>query len=145
MHAATRIRSYRRSAAAAALVLFVSALPGCAQDEPLVSLPDEYLGQWYYLGSSGGIAGTGMGDEATGWIVIRPDNTIVRYDDDGVQRAVDEFTLTRGPSIFSTDEVWLLHTPGSLERVIQIDGGDRMSLSDNAYDGFQLSYARSRS
>jgi hypothetical protein len=139
------MRRHGRRATTAALFLVVSALPGCAQDEPLVSLPDEYLGQWYYLGSSGGIAGTGMGDEATGWIVIRSDNTIVRYDDDGAQLAVDSFTLTRGPSIFSTDEVWLLHTPGSLERVIQIDGGDQMSLSDNAYDGFQLSYARSRS
>ena len=144
MHGKTRMQHYSRRATAAAVILFISALPGCAQNDPVISLPDEYLGQWYYLGSGGGIAGIGLGDEATGWIVIRSDNTVARYDEDGTQLAVESFTLTRGPSIFSTDEVWLLHAPGSLERVIQIHDEEGMSLSDNAYDGFQLSYSRAR-
>jgi hypothetical protein len=128
----------------ATLAFLGAAVPGCAQDEPVVSLPDEYLGQWYYLGSSGGIAGTGRGDDPTGWMEIRSNNTIARFDDEGVQLGVDTFTLTRGPSIFSTDEVWLLHAPGRLEQAARLHDEDRLTLSDNAYDGFHFSYARSR-
>ena len=45
------------------------------------SLPEEYLGQWYFSGSSGGMDGNGTGEPAVGWIVITDDNEIEHYDE----------------------------------------------------------------
>ena len=73
------------------LLVVLAAAGGCSLEGN--SLPDEYLGQWYYTGSSGGIAGDGMGDEPSGWIVINADNTIDRFDDDGTLLGTDAFNL----------------------------------------------------
>lgn len=107
-------------------------------------LPDEYLGAWEYLGSSGGITGQGAGDPATGSIVITTDNTIERWNEDGQRESVTDFELRRGTSIFGPDEVWLLSPSSGLDQVIRLHEDGTMTLSDNVYDGFQFLYARSR-
>jgi len=124
----------------------VSTLAGCVPGVAAPqTLPDEYLGQWYYLGSSGGIGGDGMGDEATGWIVIDADNTIDSFGDDGSLIGSSRFDPFQARSIFSAEEVWHLNSGGGFSQVILIsDDGENMSLSENVYDGFSLGYARSR-
>lgn len=107
------------------------------------SLPEEYLGQWYYMGSGGGIAGGGMGDGPSGWIVINADNTIDRFDDDGTFIGTDSFKASLGPSIYSGDDAWILERSGGPPQVIMTSEG-LMSLAENVYDGFSLGYARER-
>ncbi len=130
-----------------ALGLALVAFSACSASET-ASLPEEYLGQWYYVGSSGGIAGSGMGDEP-GYIVIHPDNTIDHHEEDGTRVSTTEFTPLRGPTIFSSEDQWLLgragESPEVVSEVITVsEDGQTMSISDNVYDGFGRSYTRSR-
>jgi hypothetical protein len=123
------------------LLVLAAGAAGCASE---TSLPDDYLGQWYYTGSSGGISGAGAGDAAIGYIVITARNTIERYEDDGRLLATEFFELDRGETIFSSDELWILREPDGMDRVIQLHDDGTLAISDHAYDGFHLGYARSR-
>jgi hypothetical protein len=124
--------------------LVLAAVSACATAQP-TSLPDEYLGRWYYMGSSGGIAGTGLTDEATGHIVIHSDNTIDHHAEDGSLVRTTEFTVDRGPTIFSTEHQFVPgRESGTPEVIVVSEGGQTMTLSENVYDGFQRAYARSR-
>jgi hypothetical protein len=124
--------------------LVLAALSSCATAQP-TSLPDEYLGRWYYMGSSGGITGMRIADEATGYIVIHSDNTIDHHEDDGSLVRTTDFTVDRGPTIFSSEDQFVLgHESGTPEVIAVSEGGQTMTLSENVYDGFQRAYARSR-
>jgi hypothetical protein len=124
--------------------LALASLTACV-DARTSGLPDEYLGRWYYMGSSGGIAGDGMGDEVNGYIVIQSDNTIDHHEEDGTPVATTEFTVGRGPTIFSTEDQWVLNPESMVPEVIMVsEDGRTMSLSENVYDGFGRAYARSR-
>lgn len=114
---------------------------GCGSSS---SLPDDYLGQWYYQGSSGGLSGDGAGDPATGYIVITQRNTLEHYSEEGTLTAIEPFDLERGRTIFSADPQWVLRSANSLERVIQFHEDGTLSISDNVYDGYHMGYARSR-
>jgi hypothetical protein len=112
---------------------------------PTSGLPEEYLGRWYYLGSSGGITGGGSGDAGTGYLVIQSDNTMNHYQDDGTLVATTQFTVARGPTIFSTEDQWILKPESVVPEVIAVSADGRtMTLSENVYDGFSRGYARSR-
>mgnify|MGYP001334061953 CR=1 FL=1 len=109
------------------------------------SLPEEYLGRWYYMGSSGGITGAGMGDEGTGYIVIHSGNVIDHHQEDGTLVSTATFAVSRGPTIFSSEDQWILDSDSAAPDVITVsDDGQTMSLSENVYDGFGRMYARSR-
>jgi hypothetical protein len=126
------------------VIVLVAALAACS-NEASQSLPEELLGRWYYMGSSGGIAGGGMGDSATGYIEIEDDHAYVTFTEDGTRMARIPFTLRRGSTIFSSDEQWMIQTEDGIEEVFMIsEDGQTMSLSENVYDGFGRSYARSR-
>jgi hypothetical protein len=117
----------------------------CATVPASTSLPKEYLGRWYYLGSSGGISGRGMGDTGTGYVVIQSDNTMDHHEDDGALIRTTSFTVSRGRTIFSTDDQWILNVDGIPPQVIRLgDDGRTMTLSQNVYDGFTREYGRSR-
>lgn len=127
------------------LALMVATLAaGTAGCSPETALPEDYLGQWYYTGSSGGISGDGAGDAATGYIVITPRNTIERYEDDGRLIATESFELAHGETIFSSDPRWILREADGMDRVIQLYDDGTLTISDHAYDGFHLGYARGR-
>jgi len=119
------------------------ATPLACQTE--TSLPDEYLGRWYYVETSGGIAGTSHGAPDGSSIVITAANQIESYDPEGARVGSVSFELTHGSSIFSTENEWILEAPRELPRVIRLyENGTTMSLSDNVYDGFSTSYRRNR-
>ena len=130
-------------AACGGLALMASSM--CATAPPLTSLPEEYLGRWYYMGSSGGISGAGTGDAGTGYVVIHADNTLTRHEEDGTLVGTAEFTVHRGPTIFSSEDQWILNLAGAEAEVIAVsEDGQTMSLSENVYDGFGRTYARAR-
>lgn len=128
--------------------LAVALLTGCIVSQA-TSLPEAYLGRWYYVGSSGGITGRGMGDDPTGYIVIHPDNTLDQHDENGTHVDTTTFSVHRGPTIFSSEDQWVLSrgsaSPAVVPEVITVtEDGQMLSLADNVYDGFVRSYARSR-
>jgi hypothetical protein len=128
----------------AARALVLVALSACAASVA-ASLPEEYLGRWYYLGSSGGITGAGMGDEARGYIVIHSDNQMDHHEEGGTLVGTTEFTVGRGRTIFSSEDQWILSRDPSAAEVITVsEDGQSMSLSESVYDGFVRAYARSR-
>ncbi|MDH3208322.1 MAG: hypothetical protein OEO79_17105 [Gemmatimonadota bacterium] len=106
------------------------------------SLPEEYLGQWYFSGSSGGMDGNGTGEPAVGWIVITDDNEIEHYRDDGSLAVTTRFDLTRAQSIYTGQEAWALSESGGMQRVIALYENGTMAISDNVYDGYSSGYQR---
>jgi len=129
----------RRILVATALLALGASLASCRSRS---ALPDDYLGRWYFLGTSGGITGGGTGEPAEGWIVITDENEIESYGGDGTLAATEPFEPTRGPSIYSADEAWILVGFGGLDRVIQLYPDGTMALADNAYDGYSRAYRR---
>jgi hypothetical protein len=126
--------------------LALAALSACASAQRTTeSLPEPYLGRWYYVGSGGGITGRGMGDKGAGYIVIHANNTIDSHEDEGTLVGTAAFTVGRGPTIFSTEDQWILNPGTPVPEVITIsEDGQTMSLSENVYDGFGRTYVRSR-
>ena len=109
------------------------------------SLPEKFLGQWFYTGSSGGLTGKGLGDAADGSLVIRADGTIERHGEDGALTETTRTTATRGRTIFSEEEQWLLTSESGVPEVIRLSAdGQTMTLAENVHDGFTRSFARSR-
>ena len=106
-------------------------------------LPAEYLGRWYFQSTSGGIEGREVAVADGSWIVIT-DAAIERYSADGRLESTEALDLTRGRSIFSGKEAWLLQGPDSNERVLEVHSQGVLTISDNAYDGFGSRYTRSR-
>jgi hypothetical protein len=109
------------------------------------SLPDAYLGRWYYVGTSGGIAGDIFGEPDGTSIVISGANEIESYDANGALVGSTSFEPTLGSSIFSAGEDWILEEAGPSQQVMILsEDGQTMALSDNVYDGFSTSYRRTR-
>jgi Uma2 family endonuclease len=116
---------------------------GCSDSNP--SLPAGFLGQWYETESSGGLTGEGTGETPSVYIVIQPGGRIDHHAQDGTLLRTTRFALSHGRTIFSTEDLWILDPADGVPEVIQLsaDGGT-MSLSENVYDGFGRTYARSR-
>lgn len=135
--------AYRKLARASMRVAVALAAVACGANAQS-TLPESHLGRWYYAGSSGGISGQGMGDEATGYIVIDADGTITHFQEDGTLVGATEYEAELGETIFSTEPQWILRE-GPIEEAMWVSGdGQRMTLSENVYDGFSRAYVRSR-
>lgn len=126
------------------LTLCVTAALGACASGASHSLPDEVLGRWYFLGSSGGIDGGRGNDEATGYIVLH-DGRMDVHDEGGALTRQDRFSPSRGKTIFSDDDLWILTFERGEARVVLVSpDGQTMSLAPNAYDGIGQNYARAR-
>lgn len=107
------------------------------------SLPEGYLGRWYLAGTGGGIAGDVLEGATGASIVVTADNEIEHYAPDGSLVSTEKFTLSRGSSIFGSEDEWILDAGSALPRVIRLDD-DTLSISENVYDGFGSWYTRTR-
>lgn len=136
-------RAYRKLARASMAVALAFAAIACAADAQS-TLPESHLGRWYYAGSSGGISGEGMGDEATGYIVIDADGTISSYQEDGTLVGTTEYEAELGETIFSMEPQWILREGPIDEAMWVSEDGQQMTLGENVYDGFSRAYVRSR-
>jgi hypothetical protein len=115
-----------------------------SNSEPSNSLPEEVLGQWYFLGSSGGIDGDRGNDEATGYIVLHEGRMDV-HGEGGALTRQDTFSPSRGKTISSDEDLWILNFErGEAHVVLVSPDGQTMSLSPNAYDSIGQDYSRTR-
>jgi hypothetical protein len=123
------------------LSLCMSAALGACGTKPSNTLPEEILGKWYFLGSSGGIDGGRGIDEATGFIVLHEDRMDVH--EDGRLTRREPFAPSRGRTIYSDEDLWILNFEGGATRVVLISpDGQTMALSANAYDSVGQDYSR---
>lgn len=124
------------------VLLMVVTLGACTQAEG--SVPTEFLGLWYHVGSGGGIDGIYRA-EGAGHIRISADHTIEAFDESGASLGIRAFSLERGPSVFSSEDEWILTSGVEAAVVVRVhDEGDRLTMQENAYDGVSDEYARSR-
>jgi hypothetical protein len=126
------------------LTLCLPAVLGACSSGPSNSLPEEVLGQWYFLGSSGGIDGDRGNDEATGYIVLHEGRMDVHSEGGAVTRQ-EPFSPSRGKTIYSAEDLWILNFErGEAHVVLVSPDGQTMSLSPNAYDSIAQDYSRTR-
>jgi hypothetical protein len=126
----------------AASLLFVACRDASPSSVPKNGLPAEYLGRWYFDGTSGGIDGREVAAADGSWIEVTALNTIEHYSPDGRLGSTEVFEPTRGPSIFSESDAWILGAPDSIARVIEVHPEGFLTISENVYDGFGSKYAR---
>ena len=124
--------------------LCLPAALGACGSGPSISLPEEVLGQWYFLGSSGGIDGDRGNDEATGYIVLHEGRMDV-HDEDGALARQEPFSPSRRKTIYSDEDLWILNFEGGEAHVLLVSpDGQTLSLSPNAYDSIGQDYSRTR-
>ena len=92
----TPARTVRFARILARGVAAVALVAASCSGERSPALPEEFLGQWYYTGSSGGLTGRGLGDAASGYIVIRADGALERHEEGGTLADTTRFTAGRG-------------------------------------------------
>ena len=69
-------------------------------------------------------------------------NVLETYQSDELVSSAS-FTISRGETILSDQEQWMIAIENREEPwVVEMRGG-RLTLTDNVYDGFSLSYERS--
>jgi hypothetical protein len=140
----------------ASSMLFLIALiclPACSEDaapprddvkpEPVLTLPEEFLGEWEATGTSGGLDGKGIPvpeGSTPARVVITAENTIERRGPDG-KVVTQRFTVRKGKTIFSAEDLWAIRV-GDMEQVIQIGPDGSLGMSENVYDGYSTSYRR---
>lgn len=133
----------RRGILLSLMVCMPAALGACGSG-PSSSLPAELLGQWYFLGSSGGIDGDRGNDEATGYIVLHEGRMDV-HSEGGVLTRQETFSPLRGKTIYSDEDLWILNFERGEALVVLVSpDGQTMSLSPNAYDNIGQDYSRTR-
>lgn len=141
----TPARTVRFARILARGVAAVALVAASCSGERSPALPEEFLGQWYYTGSSGGLTGRGLGDAASGYIVIRADGALERHEEGGTLADTTRFTAGRGKTIFSEDDLWILEAEGEPSQVVRLSADGRtLTLAENVYDGWSRAYARSR-
>ncbi|MGI9625840.1 MAG: hypothetical protein ACR2QM_03315 [Longimicrobiales bacterium] len=131
--------------------LFVAALLSIttAACQTGTRLPDEFLGRWYHLETSGGIQGETVQERTPGWIVITAENQIQHHAANGTLTSTEAFELSRGSTIFSAEDGWILGTPRQTNQTLAVTrtiwlAGETLTIADNVYDGFGSTYARDR-
>jgi hypothetical protein len=100
-------------------------------------------GIWNLSQSSGGFTGEGIPGiaESRQQIVFTADHVAEYYQDGGLVRT-RQFTLTMGDTIFGRKHLIEFDDGESL--VVELLDEDTLSLSENEYDGFILTYLRAK-
>jgi hypothetical protein len=126
------------------LTLCMPAALGACDSGPSSSLPEEVLGRWYFMGSSGGIDGDRGNDEATGYIVVHQGRMDV-YGEGGALSRQETFSPSREKTIYTDEVLWILNFErGEAHVVLVSPDGKTMSLAPNAYDSIGQDYSRTR-
>lgn len=118
--------------------LLAALLSAC---RPSGSLPEEFLGSWYFTGSSGGLDGRGGREDPTHRITMRAQGMDV-FDATGTLLQAVAFEVGRARTIFSTEEQWVLRSEAGVEVLQLSDDGRSLTLAQDVYDGLCRHFAR---
>jgi hypothetical protein len=139
----------RRRLAAPVILAALSLVPlstACRESSPpsvsKSGLSAEYLGRWSFGGGSGGLDWEEVDSADGSWIRITARNTIEQDSAGGALGSTESFEPTRGRSIFSGSDAWILEGPDAIDRVIQVHPDRVLGISENVYDGFGATYTK---
>jgi hypothetical protein len=123
---------------------FAGCSTGTAPTEPRST---DIYGNWRWLQSVGGFAGTTITPASAGYtqrIVLKSDNSCEFYKNDVLMTTV-QFTIRREKTSFSSDSVDVIHYLGSdqlFDQIISLAGSDTLALADLCMDCFHYTYVR---
>lgn len=117
----------------------------CTKEEIVAQNSTSTLtGEWRWVSSTGGIAGTTITPETAGYerkLVLTNDMTYSRYKDNVLQNS-GKFEITKEKSIYKTELVDFIKFDDGTKSVIQGNTSDELLLADNFYDGFGETFKR---
>lgn len=134
-------RPHRRALLVALLVAAACGTSGSAGSH---ALPEAFLGRWRATGTSGGLDGEGMGAAPSrGHVVIHRDR-LETFDASGALESSVALVASRGATILSAEEQWLVRCGDGEPEVIRLsEDGRTLTLCENAYDGLVRHFERS--
>jgi hypothetical protein len=119
------------------LLVFAS----CTDDIPA---PNELIGKWNWVSSTGGIAGSTYTPETTGETIIlefTTDSVYKQFRNDSL--IVDcKFSIIQSESIYDHEITDMIECDGYLRRSFSFTTSGDLILADEAYDGFTSQYER---
>lgn len=122
-------------------VLLISLFYACADD---TSVPNDLVGKWNWISSSGGIAGTTYTPGSTGETIVlefTSDSVYKQYRND-LLIVNCEFSIIQAESIYNHKITDMIDCDGSLRRSFSFTASGDLILADEAYDGFTSQYER---
>lgn len=121
--------------------LFIAGIYGC---DTGVETQEDIYGSWNWIRTTGGFAGVSLTPQSEGYTmkaVFSRGNSASFYKNDSLIWT-SKFTVNKEKTIFSEEEMSVIHYESTrLPQAISIKG-DTLTLSDNAYDGFNMSYVK---
>ncbi|WP_319479392.1 hypothetical protein [uncultured Draconibacterium sp.] len=123
------------------VISFVLVLTSCS-DETIP--PKDLIGNWNWIISSGGIAGTTYTPEITGETIVlefTSDSMYKQYRNDSLI-ANCEFSIIQSESIYNHEITNMIECDCSLIRSFSFNADGNLILADEVYDGFISQYER---
>ncbi|WP_321371070.1 hypothetical protein [uncultured Draconibacterium sp.] len=122
-------------------IVFLFVLTSCS-DETIP--PNELIGRWNWISSSGGIAGSTYTPEITGETIIlqfTSDSVYKQYRNDTL--LIDcQFSIIQAESIYDHEITNMIECDGYLRRSFSFNAQGNLILADEAFDGFISQYER---
>jgi hypothetical protein len=131
-------------------IMFSLILVSCKKDnivdtQSYIEVPANLIGTWNWQLSSGGYAGITYTPETTGEvrrIDFDTDNNF-KYYVNGVLKSESRFHLEKSISIYGNDSVlMLIKNSWPSKQSLRFRDSDILTLSEEAFDGFEHSYIR---
>ena len=101
-------------------------------------------GEWRWVSSTGGIAGTTITPTSTGYerkLILTSDLKYSRFKNSSLEKS-GTYEITKEKSIYKTELVDFIKFSDGTSLVIMNQSTDELSLADNIYDGFGENYQR---
>lgn len=120
-------------------VLLISLFYACADD---TSVPNDLVGKWNWISSSGGIAGTTYTPGSTGETIVlefTSDSVYKQYRND-LLIVNCEFSIIQAESIYDHEITNMIECDGYLRRSFSFNAQGNLILADEAFDGFISQY-----
>lgn len=115
----------------------------CTKEE-VTAKDSSITGEWQWIMSTGGIAGTTITPASTGYkrkLVLSSDFKYARYKNDVLEKS-GTFEIVKAKSIYKAELVDFIKYDDSTMSVIESVSTDELLLADNFYDGFGETFKR---
>ncbi|CAH0996877.1 hypothetical protein EMA8858_03012 [Emticicia aquatica] len=124
------------------LIVSSSIMFSCTKED--VVADNSITGEWRWVTSTGGIAGTTITPSSAGFerkLVFTSDLKFSRYKDNILEKS-GTFEITQAKSIYKTDLADFIKFNDNTSSVILSQKADELILADNLSDGFVETYQR---